>query len=242
MGALLRRLPLAMRGWLHGVELVQFSLDAAEARAALPPALEPRLFGGRALVSLVNVDLRAMRPRGTPRALAFRYRHVAFRVLVEDGWAHADGRPRGVFFAGSFCDRPLLARLANELSDYRLAPAAIEAGPAGLAVRGAAERLSYALDPGAAPRLRGPLFSDWEAARAAVGSLDRAYAADARGELRVTRILRRSWPLEPLAVRSLATDRFETARLECAFRVPEPVEYTWLPARRVPGARAGAGR
>ena len=228
-----KTLPIAYRGELHDVELVQFSLDPEEAARALPAPLAPRQIAGRALVSLVHVHLYRMRPAFLPGLFAFSYRHVAFRLLVDDWTLDREAPGRGVFFVRSFTDRPLLARAGSLLTHYRLTAAEIEVDPRGLALREGGRRLSYRKAVIGAEALSPGLFGGWAEARAAVGAIDRAYAVDREGGVWRTRIERPDWPLEPLPLAGFTTDFFESARLECAFRVAAVVPYHWLAPERV---------
>ncbi|HZF13527.1 MAG TPA: DUF2071 domain-containing protein [Thermoanaerobaculia bacterium] len=234
-----KTLPIGYRGELHDVELVQFSLDLEEAARALPPPLVPRRIAGRALVSLVHVRLRRMRPTFLPGLVGFSYRHVAFRLLVDDPAlappppSDPEAAGRGIFFVRSFTDRPLLAHAGNLLTHYRLTPAELAVDPRGLAVREGGRRLSYRKAVLGAEVPSPGLFGGWAEARAVVGALDRAYAVDPDGGVWETRIKRPDWPLEPLALAGFATDFFESARLECAFRVASVIPYHWLAPVRV---------
>jgi hypothetical protein len=229
----LKTLPVGYRGELHDVELVQFSLDFEEAARALPAPLVPRRIAGRALVSLVNVHLRRMRPAFLPGLVSFSYRHVAFRLLLDDRELDPEGVGRGVFFVRSFTDRALLAHAGNLLTHYRLTPAELEVDPRGLAVREGGHRLSYRKAVLGAEAPTPGLFRGWAEARAVVGAIDRAYAVDPEGGIWKTRILRPDWPLEPLPLAGFTTDFFESARLECAFRVVSVIPYHWLAPVRV---------
>jgi uncharacterized protein YqjF (DUF2071 family) len=229
----LKTLPVGYRGELHDVELVQFSLDPEEAARSLPAPLTPRRIAGRALVSLVHVELRRMRPAFLPGLLSFSYRHVAFRLLVDHPGLDPEGSGRGIFFVRSFTDRPLLAHVGNLLTPYRLTPAELEVDPRGLAVREGGRRLSYRKAVLGAEALSPGLFGGWAEARAVVGAIDRAYAVDREGGVWQTCIRRPDWPLEPLPLAGFATDFFESARLECAFRVASVIPYQWLAPVRV---------
>jgi uncharacterized protein DUF2071 len=236
----LQTLPIGYHGELHDVELVQFSLDPEEAARALPPPLVPRVIAGRALVSLVNVRLRRMRPSFVPGLFGFSYRHVAFRLLLEDRAldpAAPESPGRGVFFVRSFTDRPLLAGVGSLLTHYRLTPAAIEVDPRGLAVHEGGRRVSYRKAVLGAFVPAPGLFGGWAEARAVVGAIDRAYAVDPQGGVWRTRIERPDWPLDPLPLAGFATDFFDSARLECAFRVAPVIPYHWrAPERVIPQA------
>jgi uncharacterized protein YqjF (DUF2071 family) len=228
-----RTLPITYHGELHDVELVQWSLDPEEAARELPAPLTPRLIAGRALVSLIHVRLRRMRPAFLPGLFAFSYRHVAFRLLVDDSALDREAPGRGVFFVRSFTDRPLLAHAGNLLTHYRLTPAELEVDPRGLAVREGGRRLSYRKAVIGAEAPSPGLFGGWAEARAVVGAIDRSYAVDPEGGVWQTRIERPDWPLEPLPLAGFATDFFESARLECAFRVASVIPYHWLAPVRV---------
>jgi hypothetical protein len=229
----LKTLPLGYRGELHDAELVQFSLDPEEAARSLPAPLTPRLIAGRALVSLVHVELCRLRPEFLPGLVSLSYRHVGSRLLVDDRTLDPAAPGQGVFFCRSFTDRPLLARVGSLLTHYRLSAAELEVDPRGLEVREGGQRLSYRKAVLGAEVPSPGLFGDWAEARAVVGAIDRAYGVDPRGGVWQTRILRPDWPLEPLPLAGFTTDFFDSARLECAFRVASTVPYHWLAPIRV---------
>ncbi|HTQ79691.1 MAG TPA: DUF2071 domain-containing protein [Thermoanaerobaculia bacterium] len=228
-----KTLPIGFRGELHEVELVQFSLDPEEAARLLPFPLVPRIIAGRALISLVHVELRRMRPSFLPGLFAFSYRHVAFRLLLDDHTLDPSAPEQGIYFVRSFTDRPLLVHAGNLVTHYRLTQAELDVDPRGLAVFEGGQRLSYRKSVLGAEIPSPGLFGDWAEARAVVGALDRAYAVDPKGGIWQTRILRPDWPLEPLSLAGFTTDFFESARLECAFRVASVIPYRWLAPVRV---------
>jgi hypothetical protein len=228
----LKTLPIEYAGSLHDVELVQFSLDPGEAARELPPGLAPRLVNGRAVVSTVHVRLAGMHPIFMPPPFRFGYRHIALRLLVDDGPLNGDGTARGIFFVRSFTDRPLLARAGSLLTHYRLSPARIRVEDGEVAVRQEGRHIAWTRRASDEPGSPG-LFGSWEEARSVLCSLDRAYAVDPRGRTWRTRILRPDWPIEPLGLAGFSTDFFATARFECAFQVRETIPYRWLPPARV---------
>jgi hypothetical protein len=227
------RRPVAHQGELHEVELVQWSLDPEEAARALPPPLVPRRIAGRALVSLVHVHLRRMRPAFLPGLFAFSYRQVAFRLLVDDQALAPEAPGRGAFFVRTFTDRPLLARASGLLTPYRLSLAELEVDPRGLALHEERRRLSYRKAVIGAEVPAPGLFGSWAEARAAVGGLDLEYALAPGGEIWRTRMECPGWPLEPLPLAGFTTDFFESARLECAFRVATVLPCRWRAPERV---------
>jgi len=229
----LRSLPLSFQGELFNIKLVQFSLDVAEARRHLPRGFAPLTRNGRAIVSLANVELHRMRLTWMPRPLGFNYRHVAFRFLVEDKSIDPSSGGPAIFFVKSFTDRPLLARAADWLTYYRVAPARIETTPGGMLLEQGGKRIAYTLAEDRSPRLHGGALSDWDEAAALLRALDHAYGVTPTGQVVVTRVLRRAWPVEPIEAVEFSTTFFETAQLECAFRIQEPVPYIWQAPVRV---------
>ncbi len=59
---LLKKLPIRYTGELHEVKLINFSVDKSEVESLVPWNLVVRDFGGRAMISMVDVDLRHMHP------------------------------------------------------------------------------------------------------------------------------------------------------------------------------------
>lgn len=232
MKSFTRTLPLRFQGELHDIELVQFSLDPDEARRHLPEPLAPRIQDGRALVSLVNVRLVGMRPRWVPRRLTFGFRHVALRMMIDDRPFTGMGEERGLFFVRSFTEHPFIAFGADWLSHYRLTRADVHATGGGWEICQEDKVVRYRLsEPGGRPE--GPLFTDWARAEVPVASLDRAYAVDRRGDVWRTVIRRPDWPLVPMGVQDFRVDFFDSARLECGFRVAVPVPYVWEAPERI---------
>lgn len=220
----LKKLPLSYEGELHEVRLINFSVDPAELRPLLPPGIQPLLTDGRALISMVHVQLRNMRLRGPLGFFRFCYRHVGFRLLIDDSrytWLP----PRGIFFLRSFSEQSLWARLGSLFSIYRLEPAAIHATADHFCLEKQGRSLRYALG-GEAPATTNPQLE------VVVSRLDRAYAPLSR-DVRYVQIQRERWPLRPVHCSYFETDFFRTARLEGAFAVPEVIHYRWESTRSV---------
>jgi hypothetical protein len=237
-----RALPLSFRGTLFDIKLVQFSLDVEEARRFLPQGFEPLILRGRAIVSLANVQLERMRLTWMPRALGFNYRHVAFRFLIDETRFGGISAGPGIFFVRSFTDRPLLARAADWLTYYRVARARIESTPDGMMLEQGGQRVSYRLASEASePHLHGPSIETWSEAAGIVQPLDHAYGVTPPGRTVITRVLRPGWPIRPMEVVEFSTTFFETARLECGFRIDQPVPYVWQAPRDAITAMPSAG-
>ena len=221
---LLKRLPLSYEGELHDVRLVNFSVDPGELGDLLPRDIQPLLHEGRALISMVHVHLRNMRLRGPLGFFRFQYRHVGFRLLIDDSrytWLP----PRGIFFLRSFSDSGLWARLGRLFSIYRLEPAHIEASADHFSLRKGGKTLRYTLLP------KGPQVKQ-RALEEVVARIDRAYAPLGE-DMRYVQIQRERWPLQAVDCPYFETDFFASARLEGAFAVPEVIHYRWDPTRSV---------
>jgi len=221
----MKRIPIKYLGELHEIRLVNFYVDMEEVRPLVPERIRIRDFNGRALISMVNVMLRNMHPSFLPGALNFEYRHIAFRLLVDDSGLNG-GEAKGIYFLRSFTDKNLIAAAGALLTDYRLEPAAIHNIDRMLELKQGERFLNYALDPGAVPAADPQLLQT-------VGALDRAYSLRDE-ELYMVRILRERWPLRPVECYLFETNFFKTAQLAGAFTVDETIRYEWLPAQAVP--------
>ena len=71
---LLKRLPIHYKGELHDVRLVNFSVPIEEVVELVPANINVRNFNGRAMISMVDVKLKNMRPVAFP-FIRFKYRH-----------------------------------------------------------------------------------------------------------------------------------------------------------------------
>ena len=80
----LKKLPISFTGELHHIQLVNFSVEREEIETQIPEEIKVRLINGRAMISMVNVELKRMHPVFLSAAIKFNYRHVAFRLLVDD--------------------------------------------------------------------------------------------------------------------------------------------------------------
>ena len=219
---LLRRIPVKYTGELHEVKLLNFSVDIHEVAQMVPAAIKVRKFNGRAMISMVNVMLKNMHPSCLPRQLNFSYRHIAFRLLVDDSeWS--GGQCKGVYFLRSFTDKPSIVMGGNLFTDYKLENANITCVDDMLELRQDSRFLTYALED-ASPAM------EQSELRTITGSLDRAYFVFGN-RLRVVQIQREKWPLEEVGCYHFQTNFFGTARLEAAFRVREAINYQWLPPK-----------
>lgn len=116
--SILKRIPIQYRGELHDVRLINFSVALEEVAGNVPPGIRIRDFGGRALISIVDVKLKNMRPVAFP-FFRFQYRHMAFRLLVDDS-EYNNGVAKGIYFYRSFTSNPLIVMGGGLFTDYNL--------------------------------------------------------------------------------------------------------------------------
>lgn len=221
---MLKKLPIKYVGELHQVRLINFSVEKEEVLPYLPNGIKVRDFNGRALISMVNVQLRNMRPGFMPKALHFDYQHIGFRLLVDDA-QYSDGKAKGIYFLRSFTDKTLMVQGGSWLTNYKLEKATIENNGGSFELRQGNKFLKYHLLDERSRLLNEELMET-------VGALDRAYSF-IDGELVRVQIMRERWPIEWVTCEGFETNYFKTARFEGAFQVPEVIHYQWLPPKPV---------
>ncbi|MEO0468254.1 MAG: DUF2071 domain-containing protein [Bacteroidota bacterium] len=221
--SILKKIPIRYQGELHDIMLVNFSVEKAEILPMLPDIFTPKDFEGRALISMVNVKLKKMRPAFLPKGLHFSYQHVAFRLLIEDRKWNADGRDHGIFFLNSYTNRLPMIWGGRLLTDYRLNRAELWNHKHNLDLRAGDNIIRYTIDPVHPPD------NPQQELTQIVGAVDRAYCLWGKQDVRRTQIVREQWPLQTVNPTSFQTNFFRTARLEGIFRVPEVIHYHWLP-------------
>ena len=219
---LLKRLPLQYKGELHDVRLINFSVEKEEVADQVPANMKIREFDGRAMISMVDVKLKNMRPTVFP-FLRFHYRHIAFRLLIDDSDRN-NGIAKGIFFFRSFTDNPFIVYGGQLTTDYNLEMAKIIDNRNEVTIAQANHCVKYCLDETEGPQL--PQL------KTAIGALDRAYSI-LGDTLRVTTIQREKWPIEIVNCKQFENTFFKTARFEGAFRVFETIYYDWFPPKAV---------
>jgi len=220
--SLLKRLPMHYKGELHDVRLVNFSVAMDEVVEMVPASIKVRDFGGRAMISMVDVKLKNMRPVDFP-FIRFNYRHVAFRLLVDDS-ANNGGTHKGIFFLRSFTNKPLIVLGGRLMTDYNLEVANIEETGDEVTITQRDRKIKYSLDA-SNPTIDRDLKNT-------IGALDRAYSV-LRNTVRVTRIQREKWPIQHVNCNRFENTFFKTAKFEGAFRVAETIYYDWLPPKAI---------
>ncbi len=221
---LLKKLPIRYSGQLHQVQLINFSVEREEVESLVPWKIKLHNYKSRALISMVNVQLRHMHPTFLPSSVHFNYQHIGFRLLIEDAH-YAHDYHCGIFFLRSFTDKSLIVQGGKLLTNYNLEKADIIATPQMLTLRQNDSFLTYALDDNAPSLTDDYLYQQ-------VSQIDQAYALIDNTVCK-TQIMREKWPIEWVNCYHFQTNFFQTARLEGAFCVKETIDYQWLPAKPV---------
>lgn len=218
--SLLKRLPIHYKGELHDVRLINFSVEMDEVLNMVPANIKVRDFGGRAMISMVDVKLKNMRPVAFP-FVRFNYRHVAFRLLVDDS-KHNGGSHKGIFFFRSFTNKPLIVFGGKLMTDYNLEVANIDEKGNEVIISQGEKEVKYCLD--------GLSSEENSDLKNTIGALDHAYSV-LGDTVRVTQIQREKWPIEFVNCNKFENTFFNTAKFEGAFRVRETIYYDWLPPK-----------
>ena len=219
---LLKRLPIQYKGELHDVRLINFSVAMEEIMGKVPANIKVRDFNGRAMISMVDVKLNNMRPVAFPY-FRFDYRHVAFRLLVDDS-QYNRGDNKGIFFLRSFTNAPFIVFGGKLMTDYNLEKASISESDNEVSIAQGEKVVKYCLD--GVPAIQNIELTN------AIGALDRAYSV-LGDSVRVTQIQREKWPIQEVNCSRFENTFFNTAKLEGAFRVNETIYYHWLPPKKL---------
>ncbi len=220
----IKRLPIKYTGELHDVRLINFSVDPAELGQFLPKNIMPRLFDGRALISMVDVKLKNMHPHFMPSFFKFNYRHIAFRLLIDDS-NYTNDKNKGIFFMHAFTGQPLIALAGAIFTNYRLKSSSISDQNGTLFLKQGGNFITYTIDD-QPPTLTPPWLKE------NVQRVDRAYATSG-DKMQYVQIQREKWPIEWVNCPEFKTDFFQTAKLEGAFRVNDVIFYQWLPPHTI---------
>ena len=220
---LLKQIPIRYKGELHKIQLVNFSVEVEEVLNKVPSPIKVRNIDGRAMISMVNVQLKKMRPVYVPEWLHFNYQHIAFRLLIDDSHLNG-GTAKGIYFYQSFTNQPHIVWGGSLMTDYRLSHANITNHTNGFELQQGNKYIRCEFG-GEKPKEQPQLKS-------IIGAIDRAYAVRGKQVFK-TQILREKWPLVEQSCTVFDTNFFKTARLEGVFIVPETIYYNWLPPELV---------
>lgn len=209
---------MKFKGELHNIKLINFSVKLEEVLPFVPKSLKVLQENGRAIISMVDVQLKEMKPAIFP-FVKFGYRHIAFRLLLDDSEVNNQNEPKGIFFLRSFSNRPLLNFFGNIIANYNLNNAKVEEFFDATSLKHEDNYVDYALDPYATNKESDTLYQK-------IHRIDRAYATS-KDEVYVTKIMRKHWPIEPVKCYHFATNFFKSAKFLGAFKVNEVINYTW---------------
>lgn len=210
-------------GELHNVKLINFSVDLQEVLPMVPQSLKVFQENGKAIISMVDVQLKNMRPTWLP-FFKFGYRHVAFRLLLDDSKFNKI-EPKGIYFLKSFSNRPLMNWVGNLISNYKLTNGKIKEIYDAFSLKQMGKYVDYALDPFSEVNEDNALYQK-------IHRIDRAYATEDNG-IFVTKIARKHWPIEQVKCYHFATNFFKSAKLLGAFKVKDVIHYTWNEPKKV---------
>jgi uncharacterized protein YqjF (DUF2071 family) len=202
-------------GELHKVKLINFSIEKEELNGMLPETLKVLDYKGRALISMVDVHLKKMRVSSL--LPSFAYRHVAFRLVIDDS-EYSKDRPKGIYFLKSFSSNAAMVLGGNLVANYNLCYSNFQAESNGLKISLGNQDIQYRFDESMALENE-ELFQ-------AIKRIDRAYAF-INDKVKITRITRKEWPIEPLNIVDFKTNFFKSAKLEGAFEVKKVIDYIW---------------
>jgi hypothetical protein len=236
----LPRNPFPVAGSIRQCWLFVYRTPVEVIRDLLPSQFEPVTHGGFAFWNIVVCRLSGMRPVPLPAAIGLGYWHVAYRLHVrartESGvWLE------GLHFLRSDCDRTLVVKCGNLLTDFNFHLADVRVSTTFDEVVGAIESQDAAarfrIDRHAAPALAdGSPFATLQEAAGALKYKPFGLSPSGSDAVNIVRVVRKeaAWRSRVAAV-SEADWQFFTGRevaLELCYEV-EPIDYIWERGRIV---------
>lgn len=218
----LKKIPVKYVGELHDIRLINFLVDLEEIKDQVPSSISIRDFNGKAMISMVDVRLKKMHPSFFPEFINFSYRHIAFRLLVDDGM-YNNGLSKGIYFYKSFTDKNLIVKGGNLFTEYKLSNARIEESNDCTFIKKANNYVKYKVG-----QTEIPSEGKWKDLPQVIGAIDRAYSLSGN-QLQFTQIQREKWPIKLVECTDFENTFFKSAELIGAFRVFETIHYQWLP-------------
>ncbi|MDY7230065.1 DUF2071 domain-containing protein [Hyalangium rubrum] len=238
--------------WVEALSL-NYAVTPHVLKKLLPAPLEPELHRGTAWVQVLMSSLREMRPQGLTGLVGFNFYQVSYRAAVR--YRNAEGRwRRGGYFVRSETNDPLMRRIGNTLIEFKFH----EFGEADMVMAREDERLTFAVDPGAASpggRLVGvldtrplpgaPLGSVWPSLESLHEPLVECYDAFgvADGYVYVLTIDRGPWNASFVRPVELYCEYMQDGALKGHSRLDSVLHlrdcpYRWRPLRRerIPGS------
>lgn len=207
------------KGEFHDIHLINFSVDPEEIKDQVPHPLQMRLINGRAMISMMDVQIRNFHPAMVPGILTLNYQHVALRLLIEDSAYNWEGVSKGAYTLRSFSEKPGRSFLTPH---YNVEGARFINVARGLDVKAGDNLVSFILyGPDPDPN------SHQELAQI-TRDLDRDYHADAYGAVKRVKTVRDDWNMQPMLAHNFICSYFKTAQLEAVFNVPSRTPFRFL--------------
>lgn len=234
--------PLTVVGRITHCWLFAFATPVKQARALLPPALEPVTRGDHAYFNIVISRLAHMRPKGMPSGLGVGYWHAAYRLYVRYRPNSGDAI-EGLYFLRSDADSRTMVALGNLMTDFRFFYSPIRMEPSGDAI----ELHIEAKDAPGYVRISqqeghlgpGSQFSSPDEAASFLKYKPAGISVGSDGSVNVVRITREedAWRSRLVTVERQEWAFFEgkDVSFEIAYHV-EPIEYQWNRATVYPSS------
>lgn len=219
---LLKNLSIGYTAHLKDIRLINFTIDAHELQFHLPQLPVVKL-DGRPVISLLDVKLYHLRPSFLLNPFHFTYRHIAFRVLVNDNHLHHDKVNRGFYYMNSFSDKLTVARFGKLFTSFNFSHASINEINNHFSLFYKDRFIHYSLEPDEPNHVNMQL-------REALMQIDRAYSIHDH-KMKVTKVKRRDLPLQPARCSFFETNFFKHTELLGSFCVNEMLSYEWLPSQ-----------
>ncbi len=220
---ILKKLELSYRARLKNIRLINFSVDQGELYQYMP-RLPLFHFRGKPIVSFLDVCIYHLEPSFF-KYLHLSYRHLAFRVLINDGFLHSDGINRGIFYVHSFAEQRFIVNAGRLLTNFNFHRGCFISDEGKFSVRCENKFLSYHIDAE-----KGKYEN--EELRQTLMHIDRAYSCSGK-RVKCTKVNRFSFPLKEISCDYFDTNFFNSAELLCAHAIDEILDYEWLPAQTI---------
>src|SRR5687767_5754269 len=114
----LKKIPVKYSAELRNARLVNFSVPPAEVKSSLPAPLKPLLYNNRAIISLLDVEIVGLKPSFLLNSMSFNYRHISFRILVDNIFPAMGNEHQGIYNLSSYTNKPLIVQAGRMMTDH----------------------------------------------------------------------------------------------------------------------------
>ena len=210
---------------LNDIKLINFSVSLDEVLPFVPSSLKVLQENGRAIISMVDVNLNNIHLKFLP-IIKYGFRYVTFRLLLDDsGFQKNGGNPRGVYFLKSFSNKPILNLFSNLFANYKLTNATFESSFDAYSLKQNRMYIDYALNPYSSCRYKDDIYQK-------INRIDRAYDIN-KNRVYVSELMKNNWQIEPIKCYHFATIFFKSAHFLGAFKVKDFINHTWNNPRQI---------